>query len=333
MKKETPKGRHKVIPPRNKLSFDSIKVPVVERRFHPARLVALVIAVLLLATLGVLATGAGNQAQANGAVVVEPVPEVQKPVPVSTTADEVEEPSLWQKLKSKYNKYFGDEPEPAVDHEKMAREILDEMEAEAAGPIAPAPVPEPDEPVEMDIAMLTPEMVMAGVHAELNDLLNRNEKILRDRAVFDAEQMDCMARALVFETGGQPELGQRWVYHVIRNRSLFQYRGNETICDAVLDNYQISAFNEDKERRPHEKTADVLDMVRLTNELYRDKDLKDITCGATHYVRTDVISTMKNDWARDAMAGKSTEGLVLKAVIGDHSFFGKEGCSHGHRIN
>jgi hypothetical protein len=173
-------------------------------------------------------------------------------------------------------------------------------------------------------------MVIVGVHAELNDLLERNDKLLIDAAVRDAEQMDCLARALVFETGGQPELGQRWVYHTIRNRALFQYRDNETYCDVVLDHKQISAFNSDKDRRPDRETADVLDMVRLVNELYRDDNLEDITCGATHYVRTDHVE--RTDWARLAMQGLDPEGLVLKAVIGDHSFFGKEGCSHGHRI-
>ena len=120
------------------------------------------------------------------------------------------------------------------------------------------------------------------------------------------------------------------MYHTLKNRTDYQYRGNTTLCDTVLDRKQVSAFNEDPDRRPYNETADVLQMVRLVNELYRDKDLKDITCGATHYVRTDHIDS--TDWAAQAMKGESPEGLVLKAHIGDHSFFGKEGCAHEHRI-
>lgn len=146
---------------------------------------------------------------------------------------------------------------------------------------------------------------------------------IEQQASFDAAQVECQVRNLVFEAGGEPEIGQRWVYDVVRNRTLAQYRGNDTMCETIFDPKQFSWANLNPDRVPG-YTADLLFAQELVSSLYFDPNHRDITCGATHYLKKDIMWDVS--WSREALQGKSSEGLVLLAIIGKHAFFGKEGC-------
>lgn len=149
------------------------------------------------------------------------------------------------------------------------------------------------------------------------------QRIVKD-AKFDAEEVKCHVRNIVFEAGGESILGQKWVFDVVRNRTLMEYRGNKTVCDTVFDPRQFSWANYNPNRVPmHTRDLEVAE--ELVNDMYFDPDHRDITCGATHYLKKDIMWDVR--WSREALQGKSSEGLVLKAVIGAHAFFGKEGCN------
>lgn len=144
-------------------------------------------------------------------------------------------------------------------------------------------------------------------------------------AADDAQQLDCIIRALYFEAGGEPEIGIRWVYDVIKNRTDLKYRGNETYCQTIFDSKQFSFANLNPDRVPT-VNADLYQVTEIAKEIYYDQTHRDMTCGSTHYLRKDIMWDVK--WARQALKGDSDEGLVLKAIIGDHAFFGKPGCNH-----
>lgn len=150
---------------------------------------------------------------------------------------------------------------------------------------------------------------------------NVEERLMR-QAVLDRTQIDCLVRALVFEAGGEPRLGKLWVLHVIENRVEKGYRGKSNHCDVIFDHKQFSFANINPDRVP-KYSADLIESVQLATDFYRGKHA-DITDCATHYLRTDHID--KTKWARQAMNGESPEGLVLKATIGEHSFFGPAKC-------
>lgn len=158
-------------------------------------------------------------------------------------------------------------------------------------------------------------------------VIDANAEKLRDEQVHkteeDVKQIDCLIRNVLFESGGEPTIGQLWVLDVVRNRTLMQYRGNKTYCETVFDPKQFSWTNEDPDREPP-LTADLLVITELVKAWYYDQNHKDRTCGATHYLRADWI--WKTRWAQQAIDGTSPEGLTLLAVIGEHAFFGKQGC-------
>lgn len=147
------------------------------------------------------------------------------------------------------------------------------------------------------------------------------EDLMTD-AVYDHTQIDCLIRALVFEAGGETRLGKLWVLGVIENRTKLQYRGKVTQCAVIFDRKQFSFANINPGRVP-KYSADLIESVQLAAEFYKS-DRRDITDCATHYVRTDHVSNTK--WAEQAMEGTSPEGLRLKAIIGNHSFFGPSSC-------
>lgn len=158
---------------------------------------------------------------------------------------------------------------------------------------------------------------------EKNSLEMQGE--VQRNAADDAQQIDCIIRALYFEAGGEPEIGIRWVYDVIKNRTDLKYRGNETYCQTIFDSKQFSFANLNPDRVPT-VNADLYQVTEIAKEIYYDQTHRDMTCGSTHYLRKDIMWDVK--WARQALKGDSDEGLVLKAIIGDHAFFGKPGCNH-----
>ena len=139
------------------------------------------------------------------------------------------------------------------------------------------------------------------------------------RAAPPTNEFDCMVTAIWFEARGEPPLGQRWVFDVIRNRADLNYRGQSTWCDVIYDRKQFSFANGNNSVRPREGTALTLIRERVRAWQY---DPTDVTCGATHYLREDIAWKVR--WSRHALQGRSDEELVPLAIIGDHWFFGPE---------
>lgn len=186
---------------------------------------------------------------------------------------------------------------------------------------------EKDDPTPPPVVKMEGQKLSTDTADELAKIFDdkskdNTERIITD-AKFDAKQIDCLVRNQVFEAAGESKLGQLWVYHVVRNRTLMQYRDNETMCETIFDPKQFSWANTDPDRVPKFK-ADVDAAMALVNELYYDPELEDITCGATHYLKKNVMWDV--DWSREALLGKSDEDLELIAIIGAHAFFGKPSC-------
>lgn len=241
---------------------------------------------IVISLLAVVITGSIFYAKHADAseVELEPVPEVVKVEPV--------EPSAVDRLKEWLRSLKGDEPEdPAVvvkmEGQRLSSETVDQLE-----------------------------------HI-FNDTSSRTTERIVNDAEFDAKQVDCLVRNQVFEAAGEPKLGQLWVYHVVRNRTLQEYRGNTTMCETIFDPKQFSWTNINPDRVPKFQ-ADVDVATALVEQLYFDDGLEDITCGATHYLRKDIMWDV--DWSREALLGKSSEDLELLAIIGKHAFFGKPEC-------
>ena len=143
------------------------------------------------------------------------------------------------------------------------------------------------------------------------------------RAAPPTNEFECMVTAIYFEARGEPPLGQRWVFDVIRNRAALNYRGQSTWCDVVYDRWQFSFANADNSIRPREGRTLERIRARVHDWMY---DPTDVTCGATHYLRYDIAWKIR--WSIQALQGRSDENLVPLAIIGDHWFFGpKQECS------
>lgn len=181
---------------------------------------------------------------------------------------------------------------------------------------------------EKDVVKKPHQTIPTEEAKSLESVFNTNsEKVtkgIKDKAEFDSKQVNCLIKAIVFEAGGEPILGQEWVYDVIRNRMLEGYRDKHTMCDVIFDNKQFSFANIDPDRVPT-YSADLVAVTNLVHDMYYDANHKDITCGADHYLRKDIMWDV--EWSRQALNHKSPEGLVLKAIVGNHAFFGPEGCN------
>lgn len=214
------------------------------------------------------------------------------PVPEAVDVEPVNDPSAVDRLKEWLRSLKSDEPEdPSVvvkmEGQRLSSETVDEL-----------------------------ERIFNDTSGETTERIVSNAKI-------DAKQIDCLVRNQVFEAAGESKLGQLWVYHVVKNRTDKQYRGNKTMCETIFDPKQFSWANTNPDRVP-EFQADVDVATALVEQLYFDPDLEDITCGATHYLKKDIMWDV--DWSREALLGKSSEDLELIAIIGKHAFFGKPEC-------
>lgn len=138
------------------------------------------------------------------------------------------------------------------------------------------------------------------------------------------DDFECVVTAIWFEARGEPVIGQRWVFEVIRNRAELGYRGQSNYCDVIYDPKQFSYANRDSSIRPVPKNSTeeaILSGIRarVFQWMYVDAPI-DISCGATHYLRYDIAWKVR--WSRQALNRNSDEGLLPIAVIGDHWFFG-----------
>lgn len=169
--------------------------------------------------------------------------------------------------------------------------------------------------------LITPEEASA-----FEDLFNNEMRVVHNdmitEAEYHAQQIDCLVKAIYFEAAKEPELGKMWVYHVINNRVKQQYRGMTTYCDVIYDHKQFSFANLTRDRVP-DNNRFLKESVDVVLKLYGDPDLKDITCGATHYLNVEKATDLS--WYRQALAGTSPEGLTILAKVGQHTFLGPEG--------
>lgn len=143
------------------------------------------------------------------------------------------------------------------------------------------------------------------------------------------DEFDCVVTAIWFEARGESQLGQRWVFEVIRNRADLRYRGQDTYCDVIYDRKQFSYANRDNSIRPQPRNSEqqvLLNTIRarVFDWMFTSPPF-DISCGATHYLRYDIAWKVR--WSREALTNTSGENLVPLAIIGDHWFFGpKQTC-------
>ena len=274
---------------------DEDKKPVILRRWQLYTILAALATIAGLMVYDKAMAAEGDTEGAAVGTVGKPQP-VEKQDVVPSKPDNLEDPGTIDELKSWLS--------------KKKKEFLDD-----GGDIPMGSSGESAQKIPTETAV-TLEQVFEHNADEVKQGVKRN-------AAFDAEQLDCVIRALFFEAGGEPELGIRWVYDVIKNRTEGEYRGNTTMCETIFDNKQFSFANMNPDRVP-QYNEDLEQVTALAKEMYFDDHHRDMTCGATHYLVKDIMWDVK--WSRQALQGNSDEGLVLKAVIGDHAFFGKEDC-------
>ena len=182
-----------------------------------------------------------------------------------------------------------------------------------------------DEIVRM-IELLQPEPVTAEEAVTLEELFNKETQAIHDDLIedaeFHAEQIECLVKALYFEAAREPELGKRWIFDVIMNRTKLQWRGMQTYCDVIYDHKQFSFANLTKDRVP-DNNRFLMESRDIVLELYGNPNHRDITCGATHYLNVDIATDLS--WYEQALTGTSPEGLTILAKVGNHTFLGKEG--------